>query len=168
MDPTEAPWKSLNPALGTKPAMVPSPGMATAAPWALQQGSIPAFSRPGGLGMLGSASSGGVSILSRNDQSAIQVDPKMPEIMAPMDEATASSSADEQQAPRWRPATKRITTPEDMKKFQASDTLHSYLSFVLFLNHSVSGKKASVPCESSESVQSLRRVLACLSKWVDE
>ena len=117
--------------------------------------------------MLGGASSGGVSILSRSDQSAIQVDPKMPELMAPMDEATASSS-DEQQAPRWKPATKRITTPEDMKKFQASDTLRSYLSFVLFLNHSVNGKKASVPCDSSESVQCLRRVLACLSKWVDE
>ena len=175
MQPTKAPWHSSNPA-ATKPDI--QSGMAEAALGAHQPATgavsrgMAATSRPCPVGMLGGASARGMGmgILSRNDQSAIQVEPKMPEVIEPVDEAVAPSSSSEEYhvSSRWRPAAKRITTPEELKLFQSSTTFRSFLSFVMFLNQSVDGKKASAPCESSESIQNLRKILACLANWIDE
>lgn len=167
MEQTKAPWSASSTLAKTDP---PPSGLATAAPWA-KTGCIPStgISRHGGMGMLGGTSAGGMGILSRNDQSAIQVEPRMPETIEIKEPTSASPSSDEnQQQPRWRPASKRITTAEDLKRFQASSSFHGFLSFVSFLNISVQGKKGSAPCESSEAIQSLRNLLTCLSKWVDE
>ena len=121
----------------------------------------PVVSRPGGMRMGGAAAAMGV--LGRADHAAISVDPKMPDPI----EASSSSLAGDQKV-RWQPASKRITSMEDLKRFQNSCSLRSFLEFVLFLNQSVQGMKATGAGEASEAIQKLRGLLALLAKWVDE
>ena len=103
--------------------------------------------------------------MGRADHVALQVEPRMPE---PMASTAAADAALASPSIRWQPATKKICSAEDLKRFLASDTLKSFLAFVGFLNQSVQGQKASVPCEASEAVSRLQEVLSSLAKWVDE
>jgi serine/threonine-protein phosphatase 2A activator len=66
------------------------------------------------------------------------------------------------------PASKRITTHAELRRFLDSDSARSFFAFVLSLNEAVSGKKASDACAVSPPVQVLLDLLASLSAAVDE
>ncbi|KAG1671647.1 hypothetical protein FOA52_006878 [Chlamydomonas sp. UWO 241] len=66
------------------------------------------------------------------------------------------------------PASKRITSHAELKRFLDSDSARSFFAFVLSLNEAVSGKKASDACAVSPPVQALLDLLASLSAAVDE
>ena len=73
-------------------------------------------------------------------------------------------------AAQYAPAQKRITTSEHLKAFLESPSARSYVSFVLALNDSATGKKLSVlaqaPC--CPAVQRMGDLLQTLGAWVDE
>eukprot|EP01137_Pigoraptor_chileana_P010612 Opistho-2@60428 len=63
---------------------------------------------------------------------------------------------------------KRIHRPEDVSKWQQSEAHHKLVSFILFLNDSVKGKKVSDPYPVSPIIDKLIALLDTLDKWVDE
>lgn len=71
-------------------------------------------------------------------------------------------------APAYKPAVKRIASPEDLAHFLQSDAVQEYLAFVLALGEAVTGKKLSNPCPASDTCAALCGLLAKLSAWVDE
>lgn len=84
-------------------------------------------------------------------------------VAAPSDLGTSSGPP--------QPARKRITSKEELQRFMSSDSLQSYLAFVLSLSEAVQGKKASDTSKAGEPsacVRHLSESLSTLSQWVDE
>ena len=56
----------------------------------------------------------------------------------------------------------------DARRFLTSDTVKSFVAFILSVNDAAKGKRVSDACPVSAAVQSLVEVLDTLSVWVDE
>ncbi|KAK4804031.1 hypothetical protein SAY86_003848 [Trapa natans] len=64
--------------------------------------------------------------------------------------------------------TKRINSPEDIKRFLSSDSAGNFLGFVAALSESTRGRKISDTCHQSAAVNSIVTILETLIRWVDE
>ncbi|KAG6535679.1 hypothetical protein ZIOFF_000702 [Zingiber officinale] len=66
----------------------------------------------------------------------------------------------------WR----RISSPNDIRRFDASTSGRHFLGFIAALSHSVCGRKLSdpVPSPLSDTVIGLLSLLQTLTRWIDE
>nr|XP_010937403.2 LOW QUALITY PROTEIN: serine/threonine-protein phosphatase 2A activator-like [Elaeis guineensis] len=63
---------------------------------------------------------------------------------------------------------KRISSPDDIRRFHSSDSGRHFLGFVAALSHSVRGRKLSDPVPHSQTLTSLLSLLQTLTSWIDE
>lgn len=71
-------------------------------------------------------------------------------------------------SPRMRPATKRVHSIDDLKKFLESSSAKEFLEFILSLGEAVRGVKLTEEVEVSAPIHRLLDCLSQLSSWVDE
>lgn len=90
-------------------------------------------------------------------ETKIVAEPQMPAVV---DGLTGS--------PRMRPATKRVHSIDDLKKFLESSSAREFLQFILSLGEAVRGIKMTEEVEVSAPVHRLLDCLTRLSAWVDE
>lgn len=64
--------------------------------------------------------------------------------------------------------TKRIQTPDDIRRFRDSDSGKNFLGFVVALSESIRCRKISDPCHQSETTNAIVSVLETLTQWIDE
>ncbi|KAG6531407.1 hypothetical protein ZIOFF_005213 [Zingiber officinale] len=66
----------------------------------------------------------------------------------------------------WR----RISSPDDIRRFDASTSGRHFLGFIAALSHSVCGRKLSdpVPSPLSDTVVGLLSLLQTLTRWIDD
>ncbi|KAI3901612.1 hypothetical protein MKW92_018408 [Papaver armeniacum] len=69
---------------------------------------------------------------------------------------------------RFKPPSKKIRVPDDMKSFIKSDSANNFIGFIVSLSESIRGKKLSEPCHESETLSSICSVMDTLVSWVDE
>ncbi|OWM81000.1 serine/threonine-protein phosphatase 2A activator [Punica granatum] len=63
---------------------------------------------------------------------------------------------------------KRIHSPDDIKRFHSSESAKNFLGFVAALSESIRGHKISDTCHQSRAVNSIVAILETLIRWVDE
>ncbi|KAK8552185.1 hypothetical protein V6N13_120602 [Hibiscus sabdariffa] len=64
--------------------------------------------------------------------------------------------------------TKKITSPDDIRKFHDSQTCKNFLGFIVALSESIRGHKISDPCHESPTVTKLVSIIQYLLLWVDQ
>ncbi|RDX61853.1 Serine/threonine-protein phosphatase 2A activator, partial [Mucuna pruriens] len=64
--------------------------------------------------------------------------------------------------------TKRIQTPDDIRRFHDSDSGKNFLGFVVALSESIRGRKISEQCHQSPAVLALVSILETLTQFADE
>ncbi|KAE8728304.1 EXORDIUM like 2 [Hibiscus syriacus] len=63
---------------------------------------------------------------------------------------------------------KKITSPDDIRKFHDSPTSKNFLGFIVALSESIRGRKISDPCHESLTVSKIVSIIENLSLWVDQ
>ncbi|XP_028771819.1 serine/threonine-protein phosphatase 2A activator [Neltuma alba] len=63
---------------------------------------------------------------------------------------------------------KKIQSPDDIRRFQDSDSGKNFLGFVVALSESIRGHKISDPCHQSDTINCIVAVLDSLTQWVEE
>ncbi|KAI4307415.1 hypothetical protein L6164_030607 [Bauhinia variegata] len=63
---------------------------------------------------------------------------------------------------------KKIHSPDDIRRFHESDSGRNFLGFVVALSESIRGHKISDPCYQSETVSRIISILDSLIQWVEE
>ncbi|KAL6184139.1 hypothetical protein ACLB2K_045543 [Fragaria x ananassa] len=68
----------------------------------------------------------------------------------------------------FQPPSKRIQTPDDLRRFHDSDSGKHFLGFVVALSQSIHSNKISDPCHESPVTASIVSILETLIQWVHE
>ncbi|CAN0909979.1 Serine/threonine-protein phosphatase 2A activator [Linum grandiflorum] len=68
----------------------------------------------------------------------------------------------------FQPPCKRIQSPDDIRRFNDSDSGKNFIGFVVALSESIRGRKISDPCRLSETVSSIVSILETLAQWIEE
>lgn len=63
---------------------------------------------------------------------------------------------------------KKIQSPDDIRRFHDSDSGKHFLGFVVALSESIRSKKISDPCHQSAVTNTILSILETLVQWVDE
>ncbi|PPD85065.1 hypothetical protein GOBAR_DD18018 [Gossypium barbadense] len=63
---------------------------------------------------------------------------------------------------------KKITSPDDIRKFHDSPTSKNFLGFIVALSESIRGRKISDPSHESATVSNIVSIIENLSLWVDQ
>ncbi|KAF5456149.1 hypothetical protein F2P56_025660 [Juglans regia] len=63
---------------------------------------------------------------------------------------------------------KRIQSPNDIRRFQESDSGKNFLGFIVALSESIRSRKFSDPCHVSPAISSIVSTLETLIRWIDE
>ncbi|KAG7972281.1 hypothetical protein I3843_07G175100 [Carya illinoinensis] len=64
--------------------------------------------------------------------------------------------------------TKRIQSPNDIRRFHDSDSGKNFLGFIVALSESIRSRKISDPCRVSPTISSIVSTLETLIRWIDE
>ncbi|KAG2699064.1 hypothetical protein I3760_07G175500 [Carya illinoinensis] len=64
--------------------------------------------------------------------------------------------------------TKRIQSPNDIRRFHDSDSGKNFLGFIVALSESIRSRKISDPCHVSPTISSIVSTLETLIRWIDE
>ncbi|KAE8674568.1 putative ribonuclease H protein [Hibiscus syriacus] len=68
----------------------------------------------------------------------------------------------------FRTPSKKITCPDDIRKFHDSSTSKNFLGFIVVLSESIRGRKISDPCHESPIVSKIVSIIENLTLWVDQ
>ncbi|GLT44863.1 hypothetical protein SLA2020_187370 [Shorea laevis] len=63
---------------------------------------------------------------------------------------------------------KKIHSPDDIRRFHESETCKNFLGFVVALSESIRGHKISDPCHESSTTTKIVSILEILIHWIDE
>lgn len=63
---------------------------------------------------------------------------------------------------------KRIHSPDDIRRFHDSDSGRNFIGFVVALSESTRGRKISDPCHQSDTVGSIVSILDTLIQWIED
>ncbi|XP_018808593.1 serine/threonine-protein phosphatase 2A activator-like [Juglans regia] len=64
--------------------------------------------------------------------------------------------------------TKRILSPDDIRRFLDSDAAKNFLGFIVALSESIRSHKISDPCHLSPTIDSIVSITETLIRWIDE
>ncbi|XP_065881385.1 uncharacterized protein [Euphorbia lathyris] len=63
---------------------------------------------------------------------------------------------------------KKIQSPDDIRRFHESDSGNNFLGFVVSLSDSVRGHKISDPCHESSTIKTMLSMIETLARWIGE
>ncbi|CAI0447854.1 unnamed protein product [Linum tenue] len=68
----------------------------------------------------------------------------------------------------FQPPSKKIQSPDDIRRFHDSESGKNFIGFVVALSEAIRSRKLSDPCHVSDTVSSIVSTLETLIQWIEE